>query len=91
MNLKDLVGVECPAHKCSYTVCGHRKHHDEDYNYFSIYTVRTEDLKSYCEFVDKITQLLSYSRKKKTPVTLPSRETFTADVSRGKIIFSLPN
>jgi hypothetical protein len=53
------------------------------YNYFSIYIVRTENLKSYCKFVDINYRqlLLSHSR---------TRWLSTANVSCHEIIFSLP-
>lgn len=67
----NMVGIGCPAHILNNTV-----QHGADifsvdiecfilkvYNYFSIYTVRNEDLKSYCEFVDtNYKQLLSHSK-----------------------------
>ncbi|XP_066492309.1 uncharacterized protein [Tiliqua scincoides] len=56
----NIVGIGCPAHILSNAI-----QHGADtlgidlecvvmklYNYFSIYTVRTEQLKEYCEFVD---------------------------------------
>jgi hypothetical protein len=71
---KELVSVGCPAHN----LCSCIQHGVDTlsvdtectimkiYNYFSIYTVRTEDLKSYCEFVDiNYRQLLSHSRTRR--------------------------
>jgi hypothetical protein len=55
-NLAPLVGIGCPAH-----VLNNAVHPDtldiesiivKIYNYFSIYTARTEQLKEYCEFVE---------------------------------------
>ena len=68
---KTLVGVGCPAHILNNCV-----HHGADtlnveienikfkiYQYFHIYTVRTENLKEYCEFVDiEYRTLLSHSK-----------------------------
>src|SRR6218665_253268 len=70
-NLGPLVGIGCPAH-----VLNNAVHHGADtldidiesmimkiYNYFSIYTVRTEQLKEYCEFVEvEYRQLLYHSK-----------------------------
>lgn len=67
----NLVGVGCPAHILNNSI-----HHAADqmsidiatiiykiYNYFSIYTVRTEALKEYCEFVEvEYRKLLSHSK-----------------------------
>lgn len=67
----NLVGVGCPAH-----ILHNAIQHGADslsidveclimkmYNYFSIYTVRTEELKSFCKFVDiNYKQLLSHSK-----------------------------
>ncbi|XP_042311019.1 uncharacterized protein LOC121924036 [Sceloporus undulatus] len=67
---KNVVGIDCPAHILHNTI-----QHGADslgvdleciviklYNYFSIYTVRTEQLKEYCEFVDTdYKQLLSHT------------------------------
>jgi hypothetical protein len=69
---KELVSAGCPA----YTLTTAYIQHEADtmsvdidcfimkiYNYFSIYLVRTEDLNSYCEFVDiNYRQLLSRSK-----------------------------
>ena len=68
---KTLIGVGCPAHILNNCV-----HHGTDtmsididnlifkiYQYFYIYTVRTEKLKEYCTFVDiEYRKLLSHSR-----------------------------
>ncbi|CAM4571952.1 unnamed protein product [Leuciscus chuanchicus] len=68
---KTLIGVGCPAHILNNCV-----HHGADtldveienvlfkiYQYFHIYTVRTENLKEYCEFVDiQYRTLLSHSK-----------------------------
>lgn len=68
---RTMIGVGCPAHILNNCV-----HHGADtidldienvmfkiYQYFHIYTVRTEHLKEYCEFVDiEYRKLLSHSK-----------------------------
>lgn len=68
---KNIVGIGCPAH-----ILHNAIQHGADtlsidlesiimkvYNYFSIYTVRTAQLKEYCEFVDtNYKQLLSHTK-----------------------------
>lgn len=68
---KDLIGIGCPAH-----IVHNSAQHGFDlmtidlesiivklYNYFSIYTIRTESLKSFCEFVDiQYKSLLKHSK-----------------------------
>jgi hypothetical protein len=68
---KTLIGVGCPAHILNNCV-----HHGADrlnvdieniifkiYQYFHIYTVRTESLKEYCDFVDvEYRRMLSHSK-----------------------------
>lgn len=68
---KTLIGVGCPAHILNNCV-----HHGADtinvdienilfkmYQYFHIYTVRTENLKEYCDFVDiEYRRMLSHSK-----------------------------
>ena len=71
LNSVALIGIGCPAH-----VLNNAVHHGADtldldiesiilkiYNYFSIYTVRTEQLKEYCDFVAvEYRQLLYHSK-----------------------------
>lgn len=68
---KTLVGVGCPAHilnKCVQYGADTLDVEIENnmfriYQYFHIYTVRTENLKEYCEFVDiEYRRLLSHSK-----------------------------
>uniref|UniRef100_A0AAR2KN72 HAT C-terminal dimerisation domain-containing protein n=1 Tax=Pygocentrus nattereri TaxID=42514 RepID=A0AAR2KN72_PYGNA len=56
---KTLIGVGCPAHILNNCV-----HHGADrLDYFHIYTVRTESLKEYCDFVDvEYRRMLSHSK-----------------------------
>ncbi|XP_066486947.1 MAX gene-associated protein isoform X3 [Tiliqua scincoides] len=68
---KNVIGIGCPAN-----ILHNAIQHGADtlginlecivmklYNYFSIYTVRTEQLKEYCEFVDiNYKQLLSHTK-----------------------------
>ena len=70
-NSGTLVGVGCPAHVLNNCVQHGADTLDVDvesmimkiYNYFSIYTVRTEHLKEYCEFVEvEYRQLLYHSK-----------------------------
>ena len=69
-DVPNLVGIGCPAH-----ILNNCLHYDTNqmsidiesiiyktYQYFCIYTVRTEELKTYCEFVDmEYQKLLSHS------------------------------
>ena len=69
-DVPNLVGIGCPAH-----ILNNCLHHGTNqmsidiesiiyktYQYFCIYTVRTEELKTYCEFVDmEYQKLLSHS------------------------------
>ena len=67
----ELIGIGCPAHITNNCI-----HHGANqlsldvegiifkiYQHFSIYTVRTEDLKGYCDFVNiEYHKLLSHSK-----------------------------
>ena len=68
---RTLIGVGCPAHILNNCVHHGTERMDVDieniifkiYQYFHIYTVRTEQLKEYCEFVDiEYRRLLSHSK-----------------------------
>jgi hypothetical protein len=67
---KALIGVGCPAHVLNSCVHHAAETLDVDieciifkiYQYFHIYTVRTEQLKEYCDFVEiQYKKLLSHS------------------------------
>lgn len=77
----NLLGIGCPAH-----ILHNAIHHGVDqfdmfdieslilkiYNYFSIYTVRTESLKDFCEFVDVTYRELLYHSKTRWLSLFPS-------------------
>lgn len=69
---ENLIGIGCPAHVLNNAVhhaCDSSLPIDVDvlifkiYNYFSIYSVRTEQLKDFCDFIDtEYKQLLYHSK-----------------------------
>lgn len=70
---KSLIGVGCPAHILNNCVHHGAERMDIDieniinkiYQYFHIYTVRTEKLKEYCEFAEvEYRKLLSHSKSR---------------------------
>ncbi len=94
---KTLIGVGCPAHILNNCV-----HYGADtievdlenimfkiYQYFHIYTVRTENLKEYCDFVDiGYRRMLSHS-KTMWLALFPGIERMPHDVSSFKGILSV--
>lgn len=77
---KELIGIGCPSH-----ILHNAVHHGFDrcdlfdidsivlkiYNYFSIYTVRTKELKDFCEFVEITFRDLLYHSKTRWLSLLP--------------------
>lgn len=79
---KDVIGVGCPAHLLHNCI-----KHGADvmavdieslvmkmFNFFSVYTVRTEELKSICEYVDVCYQKLLYHSKTRWLSLFPAIE-----------------
>jgi hypothetical protein len=74
---KDIEGIGCPAHILHNTVSTAADRLSTDveaivgkiFNYFSIYTIRTEKLKDLCEFVNvTYKSLQSHSRTRRVPL-----------------------